>query len=396
MKIGIIGAGAAGLMTAATIKELNSETEVLLFERNSRIGRKIAISGGGRCNVTTGITDKKILLTKYPRGAEFLKKAAFKLFPPQKVIDWFESHGLKLKCEADQRVFPANDNAEAVNELFEKLIPETFKLSEAVLEITKSKQDKFEIKTNKNSYIVDKLVLTTGGNAYSQTGSKGDGYHFAKSLGHTITELGPSLNSFLVHEDWVKELSGLSLDKAYLSYKEIQIEGPFLFTHFGISGPAAFAFASQIPFQKVDKENPLVINLSFGLQKSELDKSIVKNGKKTILNILKLHLPERLSRTILRQLNINPDQKSSEISSQLRKKITQGLPISLIARKPGDEFVTAGGISLEEVNQKTMESKIIPNLYFAGEILNVDGYTGGFNLQASWATGRLAGDKIIK
>jgi predicted Rossmann fold flavoprotein len=136
--------------------------------------------------------------------------------------------------------------------------------------------------------------------------------------------------------------------------------------------------------------------LSFGLQKSELDKSIVKNGKKTILNILKLHLPERLSRTILRQLNINPDQKSSEISSQLRKKITQGLPISLIARKPGDEFVTAGGISLEEVNQKTMESKIIPNLYFAGEILNVDGYTGGFNLQASWATGRLAGDKIIK
>ena len=204
MKIGIIGAGAAGLMTAATIKELNSETEVLLFERNSRIGRKIAISGGGRCNVTTGITDKKILLTKYPRGAEFLKKAAFKLFPPQKVIDWFESHGLKLKCEADQRVFPANDNAEAVNELFEKLIPETFKLSEAVLEITKSKQDKFEIKTNKNSYIVDKLVLTTGGNAYSQTGSKGDGYHFAKSLGHTITELGPSLNSFLVHEDWVK------------------------------------------------------------------------------------------------------------------------------------------------------------------------------------------------
>ena len=136
--------------------------------------------------------------------------------------------------------------------------------------------------------------------------------------------------------------------------------------------------------------------MSFGLQKSELDKSIVKNGKKTILNILKLHLPERLSRTILRQLNINPDQKSSEISSQLRKKITQGLPISLIARKPGDEFVTAGGISLEEVNQKTMESKIIPNLYFAGEILNVDGYTGGFNLQASWATGRLAGDKIIK
>lgn len=395
MKIAIIGAGAAGLMSAATIKELNPKAEVLLFERNSRIGRKIAISGGGRCNVTTGITDKKLLLSKYPRGADFLKKAAFKHFSPEKVVAWFESNGLKLKCEADNRVFPANDNAEAVNELFEQLIPETFKLSEAVLNIQKLPDSKFEITTSKSSYIVDKLVLTTGGNAYAQTGSKGDGYNFAKSLGHTITELGPSLNSFLVHEDWVKQLSGLSLDNAVLSYKDDSIEGPFLFTHFGVSGPTTFAFASKIPFELVTKDNPLKVYLSFGLIKNDIDNLISENGKKSILNILKQKLPERLSRTILEQLKISPNQKSSEISSQNRKNIATGLPITLIARKPGDEFVTAGGINLDEVNAKTMESKLIPNLYFAGEILNVDGYTGGFNLQASWATGRLVGLKLV-
>lgn len=395
MKIAIIGAGAAGLMSAATIKELNPKAEVLLFERNSRIGRKIAISGGGRCNVTTGITDKKLLLSKYPRGADFLRKSAFKHFSPEKVVAWFESHGLKLKCEADNRVFPANDNAEAVNELFEQLIPETFKLSEAVLNIQKLADSKFEITTSKSSYIVDKLVLTTGGNAYAHTGSTGDGYNFAKSLGHTITELGPSLNSFLVHEDWVKQLSGLSLDNGVLSYKDDSIEGPFLFTHFGVSGPTTFAFASKIPFELVTKDNPLKVFLSFGLTKNDIDNLISENGKKSILNILKQKLPERLSRTILEQLKISPNQKSSEISSQNRKNIATGLPITLIARKPGDEFVTAGGINLDEVNAKTMESKLIPNLYFAGEILNIDGYTGGFNLQASWATGRLVGLKLV-
>lgn len=396
MKIGIIGAGAAGLMTAATIKELNPKVEVLLFERNSRIGRKIAISGGGRCNVTTGITDKKLLLTKYPRGSEFLKKSAFKLFPPKKVVAWFESHGLKLKCEDDMRIFPLNDNAEAVNELFEKLIPETFKLSETVLEITQTDDQKFQIQTSKNSYIVDKLVLTTGGNAYAHTGSKGDGYNFAASLGHSISELGPSLNSFLVSDTWVKELSGLSLEKATLSYQKEYAEGPILFTHFGLSGPVVFAFASHIPFVKIDKDNPVKINLSFGITKQDMDSLINQNGKKSILNILKQILPERLSRTILSKLKINPDKKCSETSSTDRKKIADGLPITLIARRPGDEFVTAGGISLEEVNPKTMESKIVPNLYFAGEILNLDGYTGGFNLQASWATGRLAGNQMLK
>lgn len=396
MKIGIIGAGAAGLMTAATIKELNPKAEVLLFERNSRIGRKIAISGGGRCNVTTGITDKKLLLSKYPRGGDFLKKSAFKLFPPQKVVAWFESHGLKLKCEHDMRVFPFNDNAEAVNELFEKLIPKTFKLSESVIEITQTDDQKFQIQTNKSSYIVDKLVLTTGGNAYAHTGSKGDGYNFAASLGHSISELGPSLNSFLVSDDWVKELSGLSLEIATLSYKKAYAEGPILFTHFGVSGPVVFAFASHIPFVKIDKGNPVKINLSFGITKQDLDSLINQNGKKSILSILKKVLPERLSRTILNEHKIKPEQKCSEIPSTDRKKIADGLPITLISRRPGDEFVTAGGISLEEVNPKTMESKIVPNLYFAGEILNLDGYTGGFNLQASWATGRLAGNQMLK
>jgi predicted Rossmann fold flavoprotein len=394
MIIGIIGAGAAGLIAAATIKEHNPKAQVLLFERNSRIGRKISISGGGRCNVTTGITDIKTVLSKYPRGADFLRKSAFKLFPPKKVVDWFETHGLKLKCEPDMRVFPANDNAEAVNELFEKLIPETFKLSEAVLDIQKTETEQFQITTSKDTYLVDKLILTTGGNAYAHTGSKGDGYNFAKSLGHTVSELGPSLNSFLVLEDWVKELSGLSLEKATLTFNQSQVSGPFIFTHFGISGPVVFAFASEIPFNLIDKDNHLKVRLSFDFTKSDLDELINLNGKKSILNILKQKLPERVCKAILAQNSISPDQKSAEVSSQSRKSLAEGIEITLIARKPGDEFVTAGGIQLDEVNPKTMESKIVPNLYFAGEILNVDGYTGGFNLQASWATGRVSGLSI--
>jgi hypothetical protein len=390
MKIGIVGAGAAGLMAAATLKESNPSAEVLLFEKNSRVGRKVAISGGGRCNVTTGITSIKTLLTKYPRGADFLK-VALKSFSPKKVVKWFESNGVPLKCESDMRIFPAADNAEAIVELFERLIPNTFKLHESVLDIDLQPDGKFKLTSNKETYEFDKIILTTGGNAYAHTGSTGDGYSFARKLGHTITELGPSLNSFLVKEEWCKQLSGLSLPNATLTYKNTNISGEFLFTHFGLSGPAVFAFAAEIAFEKVEKDSPLSINLNFSLLKSELDQLINDNGKKTILNILKQKLPERLSRTILEQLKIDPNLNAAEISAADRKKIVAGLPITLISRRPGDEFVTAGGVDLTEVEDKTMQSKLVPHLYFAGEILNVDGYTGGFNLQASWATGRLAG-----
>lgn len=394
MKIGIVGAGAAGLIAAATIKEKSPDAEVLLFERNSRVGRKVAISGGGRCNVTTGITDPKILKSKYPRGAEFLK-FAFKVFPPAKVVEWFESHGVKLKCEKDMRVFPASDNAEAIVELFEKLIPETFKLSESVKSIQPTETNGYKIVTSKSEYLVDKLILTTGGNAYSHTGSKGDGYDFAKSLGHKITDLGPSLNSFEVNESWAKELSGLSLKNVTLQLNEsTQTTGDFLFTHFGITGPVVFAFASHIPFLKIDANNPVTVKLNFGFEIGELNDLIQSNGRKTILNVLALKLPERLSRTILMQAKIDPNTKSSEVSKENRQKLCS-LNLTLSNRRPGDEFVTAGGVELTEVSAKTMQSRIAPNLYFAGELLNVDGYTGGFNLQASWATGRLAGLNCI-
>ena len=387
MRIGIVGAGAAGLMAAATIKEKSPQSKVILFEGNSRIGRKIAISGGGRCNVTTGITDLQILKTKYPRGADFLK-FAFKVFPPDKVVGWFEEQGVKLKCEKDMRIFPKSNNAEEVVELFEKLIPETFKLSEKVSRI----ENGFRVITNKCEYEVDKLILTTGGNAYSHTGSTGDGYSFARELGHTITELGPSLNSFEVEEQWVKDLSGLTLPKAKIG----ECEGPFLFTHFGISGPVVFAFASHIPYRGM----PYTIDLIPTTEEINLNHLIELNGKKSITNVLSLTLPERLSRTILHQLEIDGNKKSGDLSKIERKKIfdilKNGINITLKNRKPGDEFVTAGGVDLSEVNPKTMQSRLNPNLYFAGELLNIDGYTGGFNLQSSWATGRLAGLNVVK
>lgn len=393
MRIAIIGAGAAGMIMAATILENNPEAEVLLFDRNSRIGRKVAISGGGRCNVTTGITDPKLLLTKYPRGADFLK-FAFKQFGPEKVVDWFETRGVPLKTEADNRVFPATNNSESVVELFESIFAKNPKyqlhLSESIIKVEQINH-KFTLTSNKSSYEVDILALTTGGNAYSHTGSKGDGYKFSADLGHSITELGPSLNSFEVKEDWVKQLSGLSLKDAVIEFQDTKLNGPFLFTHFGISGPLTFAFAAHIPF----REMPCQVRLNpFGAD-FDLNDLIQSNGKKSISNVLSLKIPSRLSRTILEQANIDPNKKSSELSKNERQNLLT-LPITLLKRRPGDEFVTAGGIKLEEVSPKTMQSKLCPNLFFAGEILDIDGYTGGFNLQSSWATGRLAGQAVSR
>lgn len=412
MKIAIIGGGAAGMMVAATLLETEINAEIYLFESNNILGKKVSISGGGRCNLTTGITDKAILLSKYTRGARFLIPA-FYVFSPDKVISWFESKGVPLKREDDFRIFPKSDLGTDVIKVFEKILKAKafIHLNESVKKITPLPGEGFYLETKNKSYSFNIVVITSGGNAYGHTGSKGDGYNFAKSCNHTITKLGPSLNSFEVKQEWCKTLAGISLPNVKLEYMQrekskISVNGPFLFTHFGISGPVTFALSSHLAFEEISKENPKeisffpVANSNFDFWNKELLDTFAQSPKKQVKHTLSKHLPKRLAYEILTLCKANPDKKSNEVSKEERKNIAKAfsgqIKLALISRMKGDEFVTAGGIKLDEVNKNTMESKITPNLYFAGEILDVDGLTGGFNLQSAWATGRLAGLSIAK
>lgn len=395
-------------MAAATILETRhnfADVGGFLIERNDGLGKKVIISGGGRCNVTTGIQDVRVVLTKYPRGGKFLSKAIYN-FPPEDVYAWFESHGVPLKTEEDLRVFPQSDNGKDIVGVFENLFRSSnveVLLKHSVESIQKT-GDGFLLNFVDNGTLeVDAVILTTGGQAYRQTGSKGDGYAFALSLGHTITKLAPSLNAFFTRETWPAEVSGLSFEKAEFRTKRVKsysFTGPFLFTHKGVSGPAVFALSSQVAFENYDSREPLKIEID--LFPDETTEGLVGNiqekialvSKKSLSNALALVVPKSLIEIMLRELNIDGGAHAAEVGKNILTRCAgwlKAIPLNVVARGAGDEFVTAGGVSLDEVDPQTMESKICPGLYFAGEILDIDGYTGGFNLQASWATGRLAG-----
>lgn len=410
MRVGIVGGGAAGLMAAATILEATPEAELFLIERNDGLGKKVIISGGGRCNVTTGIQDVRVVLTKYPRGGKFLSKAMYN-FSPEDVYAWFESHGVPLKTEEDLRVFPQSDNGKDIVAVFENLFRSSkidVLLEHSVESIQKSGTGFLLNFVGNGTLEVDAVILTTGGQAYRQTGSKGDGYAFAMSLGHTITKLAPSLNAFFTRETWPAEVSGLSFEKAEFRTKRkksYSFAGPFLFTHKGVSGPAVFALSSQVAFENYDSREPLKIEID--LFPDETIESLVEYiqdkialvSKKSLSNALALVVPKSLIEIMVRELNIDGGAHAAEVGKNILVRCAgwlKAIPLHVVARGGGDEFVTAGGVSLDEVDPQTMESKVCPGLYFAGEILDIDGYTGGFNLQASWATGRAAGMGIAE
>ncbi len=410
MRVAIIGAGAAGLMCAATINEQDSEVEVILIEKNNILGKKVLISGGGRCNVTTGLQDVKVVLTKYPRGNKFLN-SAMHLFSPLDVSEWFVSHGVPLKCEKDDRVFPVSNQGEDIVGVFEKIFEENktkILFGHHVLSIEKlAKSFTIHIK-NSPSLKVDKVVLAMGGQAYRQTGSTGDGYALAESLGHHITSLAPSLSSLLTREKWPSEVAGLSFAKANFkvrSQKNIQFSGPFVFTHWGLSGPAIFALSSLLAFENFDEKKPLELfvdllpDLSFEQINNKLKVFIDANPKKSAKYVFHDIIPLSLGAQALKEMGIKSDKKNNEISKQELRLLCEwlkNLPLTIIGRRAGDEFVTAGGVDLKEVDSSTMASKICQGLFFGGEILDIDGFTGGFNLQAAWATGRLAGLSCTK
>lgn len=409
MRVAIVGAGAAGMMAAVSVHEARPDAEVFLIERNDGLGKKVIISGGGRCNVTTGIQDVKKVLKAYPRGGKFLTTAMFN-FPPEAVYGWFEFHGVALKTQEDLRVFPASDDGHDIVAVFERI----FKVGgvKVMLKTTvtsvEKKSDQFLVHCKGTSapLKVDVLVLTTGGQAYRQTGSTGDGYAFANALGHTITPLAPSLNAFFTKEKWPAQISGLSFEQAKITAKRKgspHFTGPFLFTHKGVSGPAVFALSSLVAFEVYDAKHPLEITIDlFPTQKLDetreaLETLMTKNPKKTFENVLGIFLPKSLADVALTETQVDGSKPANEIAKKDLQRVTtwlKAIPLTVIQRGAGDEFVTAGGVTLSEVGPTTMESNVTPGLYFAGEILDVDGYTGGFNLQASWATGRLAGEQI--
>ncbi len=472
-RIAIIGAGAAGLMVTATILEEISNSPLLqnsktpihidLFEKNTSPGKKVIISGGGRCNVTTGITDKKILLSKYTRGSTFIKYALGK-FSPKKCYEWFESHGVPLKCQEDMRVFPVSDDGRDVVGVFEDIFANNrekiaLHYGEWVIELSLLDQEwmnqpdisvststywrgqtwteKYHIMTQKWSYEADVLVITTGGNAYSHTGSSGDGYAFARALGHTVTKLWPSLSSFLTKEHWLHALSGLAFEDARISFrlsplrsedlsgsdspseneKKIELTWPILLTHFGISGPLAFMLSSHLAFEKIGS----IPSFEGGIQGGTASRIVhfspltsmrlfdweiffkeqfQLHPKKFIVSILSEKLPRRFAEGFIREYFTHiEDTFAASISRLDREKLSkllgEWIPITLLERRPGDEFVTAWGVNTDEIDPETMESKLRKNLYFAGEVLNVDGYTGWFSLQICWASGYVAGKSII-
>lgn len=394
-------------MATATLQTARPDADIFLIERNDSLGKKVIISGGGRCNVTTGIHDVRELLTCYPRGNRFLISAMYG-FPPADVYGWFESHGVPLKTQDDDRVFPKSDDGKDIVGVFERMFRDSnvrVMRKTHVSGISKLERGGFIItfKDKENDLLVDKVILTTGGQAYRRTGSTGDGYAFAVSLGHTITDLAPSLNSFTTKERWPADISGMSFTHATISSdrdRSYTYTGPFLFTHKGISGPAVFALSSLVAFEDYDTRNPLTVSIDLFPGKS-MDESVRRVSDairlapaRSFLNVLSDIVPKALAEICIRESAVAGGKKAAEASKKDIATIAtwlKSIPLHVVGRGTGDEFVTAGGIPRSEIDPSTMESKICPGLYFGGEIMDIDGFTGGFNLQASWATGRLAG-----
>jgi predicted Rossmann fold flavoprotein len=379
------------------------EWKIYLFDKNFVLGKKVSITWWGRCNLTTGLRDRKKILDKYPRGAEFLD-FSMRIFSPLAVYKWFENHWVPLKIEDDLRVFPQSNKSSDVISVFDHM----FKNSSVVdlqlgngIKFIEQKADWFSIVADHWIFVVDKVLIATGGSAYEHTGSSWDAYSWAKSLGHTVTTLAPSLSSFEVEESWIKNIPGTVFPTAKISVSGKTFSGSLLCTHWWISGPLAFTLSAFLAYEHIAKDQPLSVFLHFDgekdfqfwseflLSKTSLD------PHKLIKNLLAHFFSKRFSEVFLSEyFPYLIEEKIWLLKKDDRKKLCHLLSgnvlLTLTWRKPGDEFVTAGWVNCAEINPKTMESKICSNLYYAWEVVDFDGVTGWFNLQSCWAMGRVA------
>ena len=408
-KIIVIGGGPAGMMAA--IRAAEKFAQVILFEKNNRLGRKLSITGKGRCNLTNA-ADTQEIIKNIPGNGKFLN-SALNGFTSNDTINFFEDLGLKTKLERGNRIFPESDNAAEVIEVLTKKLESLnieVRLNSRVENIISDGKKILGVEVNGKFFDCDGVILATGGASYPLTGSTGDGFKFAKSLGHTVTEILPALVPLEVEEDFIKDLQGLSLKNVRVTLKVdekvvTEIFGEMLFTHFGISGPIILTLSRQVArFLAQKKFVEVLINLKPALTPEQLDARILRDFDKfkgkIIKNAMVELLPQKLIPVILDLAYIDENKKVDAITKAERQKILEilrGLPLTISATRPISEaIVTAGGVSIKEVNPKTMESKIVENLFIAGEVLDIDGNTGGFNLQAAWATGNAAGTFAAK
>lgn len=404
-KVIVIGAGAAGTMAAGTAAE--NGADVLLLERNEKIARKVMITGKGRCNVTNNVTDVQEFISNIPGNGRFLY-SAFSSFNSQDVIDFFEDYGVKLKVERGNRVFPVSDKAVDIVDALNRYITDSGvqRKTERVNRIVTENNIVKGVETESgNFYDCDSVIIATGGLSYPRTGSSGDGYKLAKALGHTVTELRPSLSALVCRDGLCSECMGLSLKnvaiRVYDTKKKKEIYddfGEMLFTHFGVSGPMILSASAHM--RDMEKERyELYIDLKPALSNEKLDARILRdfaeNSNKSISNALSLLLPKSLISPVLRLSKIKPGEKVNQVTKEMRLNLIdtiKGLKLTVMDFNDISEaIVTSGGIKISEINPKTMESKLCEGLYFAGEIIDCDGYTGGFNLQIAFSTGHLAG-----
>ncbi len=400
----VVGGGAAGFMTAVTAAE-NGVKRIIILEGSSKLMEKVRISGGGRCNLTNASWIPSELAENYPRGGIKLLES-FNRFAAGDVFDWFEKRGLNLKIEADNRVFPVSDSSlDVISCLKKNAINKGVEISTKffVKEILKTSDNLFTIfNSEKISIIAKNIILSTGGHP--------SGHKLAKNFGHSIIRPVPSLFTFSTKETKLNECSGVSIKnidiEIQLNNKSFKNRGDLLITHWGFSGPAVLKLSSIAARELFDQKYKfnLIIrwsNLEYKELKEKIDNLKFNNGKLNLINLRPLPLlTKRLWVFLLNKMEINKDKKWSDLLANEREKMINSLlqdKYIISSKGPfGEEFVTSGGVSINEVNFKSMESLICPGLFFSGEVLDIDGITGGFNFQHCWTSGWLAGQSVSK
>lgn len=412
MKVLVIGGGPAGMLAA--ISSSRNGNDVVLLEKNDQLGKKVLITGKGRCNITSSL-DIRDFISNIPGNGRFLY-SAFENFTNIDIINLLEKEGVKVKNERGNRVFPVSDSAEEVRKALENLVKKAkvkIKLNSKVTGIQVGSDNCVcGVFLGKEKIIADKVILATGGKSYPLTGSNGEGYEIAEKLGHTIKDIRGSLVPLIADKSVCSKLQGLSLRNVSIEITDIQSKkkiysdfGEMLFTHFGVSGPTILSGSAHLlRYKNVDDKIKngkikLIIDLKPALSIEQLDARVLRDFQemknKQFKNSLDRLLPKKMINVIIDRSEINPNKMVNEITKEERLRLItllKNFEILINGFRPVDEaIVTAGGVNVKEINPKTMESKIVSGLYFAGEIIDVDAYTGGFNLQIAYSTGFTAG-----
>lgn len=398
-RVCVVGGGAAGMMAAGTA--LKYGADVTIFESMTHLGKKLAITGKGRCNVTNDCSAQEFM-SNVTRNSRFLY-TALNEFSPQDTMTFFNELGVEVKTERGNRVFPSDDKAKTIVDAMRRYCEGASVIFEKVKRIEKN-DTIFSVTTSSGEYEFDKVILSTGGRSYPLTGSDGSGYKLASRLGHSVTPIRPSLVPIESDMPLCKELQGLSLKNVAIKIENENGKilytdfGEMMFTHFGVTGPIILSASARLCEADISK-SALIIDLKPALDEKTLDQRILsdfsKNANKDFVNSLSELLPQKMITPFIAYTHIDPRKKVNSISKEERKRILsslKALKIPLKSLRPIEEaIITSGGIEVKEIFPKTMESKLVQGLYFAGEIIDVDAYTGGFNLQIAFSTGYLAG-----